>query len=184
MAQFKPIKCTEAQMNSKAKSEGQLFFTTDTNKIYLDKSPLLREEYCKASGDSISGLSNISIKQFNWINNSGIKTNALKITGTWRKGSVNKIQLNQEYTLGTKASFVILSAVDINTNNVGSLIYPIIKDYGDSMNFLSLSDSYLTLLIDKNTNNKLQALSFSLQGPTISSKNLEFWIKGYLVTFD
>lgn len=52
MAQFKPIKCTEAQMNSKAKREGQLFFCTDTNKIYLDESSSLREEYCKASESS------------------------------------------------------------------------------------------------------------------------------------
>lgn len=36
MADFKPIKCTHAQMEAKAKSEGQLFFCTDTRRIYLD----------------------------------------------------------------------------------------------------------------------------------------------------
>ena len=45
MAQFKPIKCTEIQMNSKAKSEGQLFFTIDTKKIFLDIDSETRIEF-------------------------------------------------------------------------------------------------------------------------------------------
>lgn len=38
MAKFQPIKCTKAQMDAKAKAEGQLFFCTDTGYIYLDTS--------------------------------------------------------------------------------------------------------------------------------------------------
>lgn len=44
MANFKPIKCTKAKMDTKAKTEGQLFFTTDTKKIYLDTSTSERIE--------------------------------------------------------------------------------------------------------------------------------------------
>lgn len=55
MAEFKPIKCTEAQMNSKAKSEGQIFFTTDTKKIYLDTNSTTRLEMVEQTGSDISG---------------------------------------------------------------------------------------------------------------------------------
>ena len=44
MAQFIPIKCTEAKMNSTTKKEGQIFFVTDTKKIYIDTSSTTRVE--------------------------------------------------------------------------------------------------------------------------------------------
>lgn len=91
MAQFKPIKCTEAQMNSKAKSEGQLFFTTDTNKIYLDISNTSRivlnaNVATKATQDSAG-------QQINTTYIKGLSLSGQDLTYTKGNGTTGKITL-------------------------------------------------------------------------------------------
>lgn len=91
MAQFKPIKCTEAQMNSKAKSEGQLFFTTDTNKIYLDISNTSRMVLnanlaTKATQDSSGQIINTTYIK-------GLSLSGQDLTYTKGNGTTGKITL-------------------------------------------------------------------------------------------
>ena len=44
MALFKPYKCLEAQLGQIPIADGQVIFTTDTNKIYMDDGAK-RKEY-------------------------------------------------------------------------------------------------------------------------------------------
>lgn len=45
MALFKPYKCLEAQLGQIPIVEGQVIFTTDTQKIYMDDAEGSRKEY-------------------------------------------------------------------------------------------------------------------------------------------
>lgn len=110
MAQFKPIKCTEAQMNSKAKSEGQLFFCTDTNKIYLDETSSLREEYCKASSNENNSNANGLIRQIVYE-----KTN-LRIY-TLQGGSSTKFyNFDTPFTVTENNSYLLYVRLEISTH--------------------------------------------------------------------
>lgn len=112
MANFKPIKCTEAQMNSKAKIEGQIFFTTDTNKIYLDKSSSLREEYCSMLSQCVSAtLTNIST-QYKFI----LNDNGYFINNNAKQGA------NNSYVLGR---------VKFYAKNTGTILLSY-RSYGES----------------------------------------------------
>lgn len=51
MALFKPYKCTETQMKSLPVVDGQVIFTTDTNKIYMDDGGV-RKAYTPEVPDS------------------------------------------------------------------------------------------------------------------------------------
>lgn len=54
MAKFQPIKCTKAQMDAKAKAEGQIFFCTDTHDIYIDTNSTTRIEIAGEANNVIS----------------------------------------------------------------------------------------------------------------------------------
>lgn len=90
MAEFKPIKCTKAQMDAKAKSEGQLFFCTDTGHIYLDISSSNRMilNANKAIQDSAGQQINTT-----YIKNLSLNTSTNKLTYTKGNGSTGNIDL-------------------------------------------------------------------------------------------
>ena len=52
MALFKPYKCLEAQLGQIPITEGQVIFTTDTLKIYMDDADGSRKEYTPDIPDS------------------------------------------------------------------------------------------------------------------------------------
>lgn len=90
MAEFKPIKCTKAQMDAKAKSEGQLFFCTDTGHIYLDTSSSNRVilNANKATQDSAGQQINTT-----YIKNLSLNTSTNKLTYTKGNGATRNIDL-------------------------------------------------------------------------------------------
>lgn len=75
MAQFKPIKCLSTKLDSLSKVEGQLIFTIDTKKIYLDVDNLTRIEYIQNGASSITPESTFDSSKYPYVKVSYINKN-------------------------------------------------------------------------------------------------------------